>query len=270
MPLTAIQRRYSIDERLRRAEQLAEKWPFAAEVLQTCQLVLRFQQSLSLVLRKQNLNGRLGERLPQHIDLSPLLSEFQSLLRIVTASGRQELGAAINDGHAGAKQWLDLLNAYWTDTYQGNDATEVFLLHAFLQPIAENFATHVEITAPDQRLPICPFCGRKPVCGILRPEGDGAKRSLLCSFCSTEWDYRRLICPACEQEDLEKLPVYTADQFTYIRVEACDVCNSFLKTIDLTKDGRAIPLVDEIASLPLTLWAEDKGYRKLQPNLLLM
>jgi FdhE protein len=270
MALAAIQRRYSIDERLQRAEQLAEKWPFAAEVLQTYRLVLRFQQSLSLVSRKQNLKGRSAERLPQQIDLAPFISEFRFLQRMTAASGRKELGAAINDDHAGSKQWEELLHAYWADTYSGSDATEAFLLHAFLQPIAEDFAVHAENTAPDQRLPVCPFCGRKPVCGILRPEGDGAKRSLLCSFCSTEWDYRRLICTACEQEDIERLPMYTAEEFPYIRVEACDVCNSFIKTVDLTKDGRAIPPVDEIASLPLTLWAEEKGYRKQHPNLLLM
>jgi formate dehydrogenase maturation protein FdhE len=79
-----------------------------------------------------------------------------------------------------------------------------------------------------------------------------------------------MVCPACEQEDVHRLPVYTAESFAWIRIEACDVCHAFIKTIDLTKDGRAIPVVDEIASLPLTLWAEEKGYKKLQRNVLLI
>jgi FdhE protein len=141
---------------------------------------------------------------------------------------------------------------------------------AFLQPVAEHLAQSASISSSNSGRATCPFCDRKPVCGVLRPEGDGAKRNLICSFCATEWEYRRLICPSCSQEEVERLPVYTAEDAPTIRIEACDVCNHFIKTIDLTKDGRGIPVVDEIASLPLTLWAEEKGYKKLQRNIFLM
>ena len=269
MPLTAIQRRYSFEERTRRAEQLENQWPFAAEILRTYRLVLQFQQSLSVMLKKLRPNGHSHDRLPDRIDLSPFVHQFQSLLTMTAKSAPEALVAgAKHVKSADSHRLIDLLNTYWTDTYDGSDPTEAFLLHAFLQPIAEHFATNADVSTRSSSL--CPYCGRKPVCGVLRPEGDGAKRSLLCSFCSTEWDYRRLICPACEQEEVEKLPVYTAEEFKFIRVEACDLCRTFIKTIDLTKDGRAIPSVDEIASLPLTLWAEEKGYHKLHPNLLLM
>jgi len=32
----------------------------------------------------------------------------------------------------------------------------------------------------------CPFCGRKAGFGVLRPQGDGASRFLMCSFCLAE------------------------------------------------------------------------------------
>jgi formate dehydrogenase maturation protein FdhE len=41
-----------------------------------------------------------------------------------------------------------------------------------------------------------------------------------------------------------------------------------LKTVDLTKAGLAIPVVDELATIPLDLWARERGYEKLQINLL--
>jgi formate dehydrogenase maturation protein FdhE len=41
-----------------------------------------------------------------------------------------------------------------------------------------------------------------------------------------------------------------------------------VRTVDLTKDGHAIPLVDDLAAIPLSLWAHEKGYLRLQPNLL--
>jgi FdhE protein len=106
------------------------------------------------------------------------------------------------------------------------------------------------------------------VVGVLRGEGDGAKRGLICSFCALEWAYRRLICANCGEEDKEKLPVYTAAQIDHVRVEACDTCRFYLKSVDLTKDGFAIPVVDEIATVALNLWAEEHDYSKIETNVL--
>ena len=104
--------------------------------------------------------------------------------------------------------------------------------------------------------------------GVLREEGDGGKRSLICSLCATEWEFRRILCPACGEEAVDKLPVYTASEIDYVRVEACESCHTYIKSVDLTKNGLAVPVVDELASVPLNLWAEDHGYRKLQRNVL--
>lgn len=271
MAFATIQRRYSLEDRLRRAEHLTEQWPFSAEILRTYELILQFQRSLAVVLQRSRVNGHSYPRLPQDLDLSPFFSEFKGLLRIARITAPAEVAVvAGNEADFDATRWQRLLNSYWRNSENDARPAEAFLLHAFLQPIAEHVAASSELGQQEPRVPVCPFCERKPACGILRPEGDGAKRSLVCSFCSTEWDYRRLICPGCEQEDVEKLPIYTADEFPNIRIEACDVCKTFIKTVDLTKDGRPIPLVDEIGSVPLTLWAEEKGYHKLQSNLLLM
>jgi formate dehydrogenase maturation protein FdhE len=40
-----------------------------------------------------------------------------------------------------------------------------------------------------------------------------------------------------------------------VRVDVCDTCHSYLKSIDLTKTGLAVPVVDELATMPLDLWA---------------
>jgi len=108
---------------------------------------------------------------------------------------------------------------------------------------------------------VCPQCGARPLLGVLRPEGDGGKRFLLCSFCSQEWEFRRILCPTCGEEAESKLPVYVAEQLPHIRVEVCDTCQFYIRTVDLTKDGHAIPLVDDLAAIPLSLWAHEKGIR---------
>jgi FdhE protein len=77
----------------------------------------------------------------------------------------------------------------------------------------------------------------------------------------------RVLCPNCGEEDRDKLPVYTVPEFPHIRVEACDTCRHYVKAVDMTRDGNAVPEVDEIAALPLDLWAMQQGYQKLALNL---
>ncbi len=116
--------------------------------------------------------------------------------------------------------------------------------------------------------PRCPYCGELPLAAVLRPEGEGGKRFLICSLCFTEWEFRRLLCPQCGEERQEKLPILTAEQFPHVRVEACESCHVYTKAIDLTRNGLAVPEVDELATVALDLWAGEQEYVKLQVNVL--
>jgi FdhE protein len=142
-----------------------------------------------------------------------------------------------------------------------------FFERCLLQPYYEYRASQSDIALARVK-PDCPFCGEKPQVGVLRGEGDGAKRSLICSLCSTEWDFRRLLCPGCGEENPEKLPVYTAEEVPYVRIEACDTCHMYIKAVDLSRNGLAVPVVDELATVSLNIWAEEHGYTKVQVNLL--
>jgi FdhE protein len=191
----------------------------------------------------------------------------------------------------GPGQWVALLERFWrrnerdrkefdaskvaageavrmeTGAESSDEGLRRFAALAFLQPYAEYLAYRVDLPAPDARRPVCPSCGSKPLVGVLRPEGEGAKRSLICSFCGTEWDYLRIACPACEESRDDKMCVYTAAKFELVRVDACETCKAYIKTVDLTKNGRAIPEVDELAAIPLTLWADEQGYTKISRNI---
>jgi FdhE protein len=154
----------------------------------------------------------------------------------------------------------------------GGDWVEMFVVEALLQPFAErqaraNHGTGSTMIDNAKSASRCPVCGDLPVVGVLREEGHGARRSLVCGRCATEWVYTRLACAGCGERQFESLPVYTAEQFAHIRVEACDRCRRYLKTVDLTKDGLAVPLVDDVASLSLDLWARQQGYERVRPNL---
>jgi len=147
------------------------------------------------------------------------------------------------------------------------------LLHYYVQ-LAQGRTELEEPAAPAEPdgfaslTAVCPVCHGLPVVAVLRPEGEGGKRSLVCSLCFREWEFRRLLCPQCGEEDEQKLPVYTADQFPYIRIEACDSCRTYIKCIDMTRNGLAVPEVDELAAVTLDIWANNRNYTKLQPNIL--
>ena len=158
-----------------------------------------------------------------------------------------------------------LLLEYW-NRRPPEDLTVQFFCRVFLQPYAEHARGRTE-PAGSGETALCPFCGRKPVAGVLREEGLGGKKWLLCSFCLGEWEFRRLLCPACGQADPARLAVYTTDEFPQVRVDACQACKVYTKTVDVTRDGQAVPLVDEIAGAALDLWAGRQGYNKLELNL---
>ena len=69
------------------------------------------------------------------------------------------------------------------------------------------------------------------------------------------------------EEKPEKLPRYTAQEIPWMRVEACDSCGKYLKSVDLTLNWDAEPVVDELASTPLDVIAHEHGYAKIAPNL---
>jgi len=53
-----------------------------------------------------------------------------------------------------------------------------------------------------------------------------------------------------------------------MRVEACDSCRRYLLSIDLAAEPAAVPLVDEMAAIPLDLFARERGYAKIITNLM--
>jgi len=261
------------EQRIRRADELAAAHPFAAEVLQFYGRVASLQKALYSYFEDghtRETGKRISNLRHEELNLSLLLPKFPEFLcEIETFATPPFVEAAQRLKTGGERRCQEALSSCWQNATDFTPAgPESVLAWIFLQPYAECLADQAERTSCGGALAICPFCSAKPVVGVLRPEGDGGKRFLICSLCSTEWPFGRILCPACGEENVEKLAVYTASQFPYVRVEACDACRRYVKTVDLTKNGHAVPLVDELATIPLNLWAEEHQYTKLQPNLL--
>ena len=262
------------EARIRRADKLIADKSSASELLSFYRRVAAFQKSMvphvaSASARQSELHSFGTVR--DGLDLTFVLPHFRIFLSLVEQNAPKALSAAAREVAAmPADSWISLLTAYWENggrSGQQIGAFAQFIPRAFLQPYAACFAAQLAVPTMLATAHLCPLCEARPLFGVLRVEGDGGRRSLVCSFCGFEWEFRRILCPTCGEVEEKKLPVYIAEQFPHIRVEACDTCKFFVRTIDLTKDGHAVPTVDDLAAIPLTLWAHEHGYRRVQPNL---
>ena len=149
-----------------------------------------------------------------------------------------------------------------------------FFPRAFLQPVAEALLEKHgrDLEAADAESgedSACPQCGWPPLVGVLRDESEvKGRRFLVCSLCSSEWAYPRSRCPSCGETRTEQIQLHVTDLWPHVRIEECSTCRTYLKSIDMRVDGRAVPVVDELASVELDLWAADEGMTKAHRNLL--
>jgi FdhE protein len=252
------------NKRIQRARELATQYPAAAEVLRFYGEIGAFQKRIFEAAAAEDLHADPMRPLAEQLVTPLALRQFPSLLDLVEKKGPAGLAKAARELRQQERtRWRDILSAP-----PDGDQTQRFFARAYLQPIAEYLACASKLQISGYTGSLCPVCGGKAQVGVLRPEGEGGKRSLVCSCCATEWDIRRILCPNCAEEDHSKLPRFSAEDFPHVRVEACETCKRYLKSIDLTTNGLAIPVVDEIAAAPLDVWATEQGYYKIELNLM--
>ena len=260
-------------ERIARARDLAPRHPAAAEIL-TFYAGLAERQRAIFNQSTDADDSAVG--FGQAVDIAAALASIPDFLCWLQRDAPAPLAAAARqlDG-IDSYGWWRILSESLSGFRAPDDMEEVvtFVRDATIQPIAEALAMSRRPQAPPPTgvgdAPAhCPICRSDPVVGALREDAEGARRSLLCARCLTEWRFLRSHCPRCDERRFEALPVYTADEFPHVRVEACDTCHTYLKTIDFTKNAMAVPVVDDLASLTLDLWARSAGYTRLQANIL--
>ena len=199
-------------------------------------------------------------------------------LRLLTETMPIVLKAVEDTGSSQLQNEMELLKASTPDQifnvlldYLDQRHSTQFFAKALFQPYGrlrwERGARAIATTRDEPR--ICPYCNGRPQvsCLLLDPPSELINRQLICATCLLAWQFRRGMCANCEEESPEKLAYFQAEENNHVRVETCDSCRSYIKTVDLTKLGTAVPLVDDVASAALDLWAAEKGYTKIEINL---
>jgi FdhE protein len=106
----------------------------------------------------------------------------------------------------------------------------------------------------------CPMCGSLPSLSLLK--GEEGKRYLICSYCDYQWRTDRLVCPFCNNKDQQFLQYFCGEGEEAYRIDLCDKCHQYIKTIDLRTIGETDPLLEDLATLHLDILASQKGYKR--------
>ena len=141
----------------------------------------------------------------------------------------------------------------------------LFLLVNWLKPLFTSLRERYAGADPvEYRDRTCPFCGYYPDMGILSAEKQG-KRFLRCGLCENIWMYRRLSCAICGEGKAEKLEYFMPENNDRYRVDACNTCGGYLKSVCLGKfeELKTCDLtIENLLTMSLDSEMLGKGYGK--------
>jgi FdhE protein len=276
--------------RRRRTAELRRRHTFARELLDFYGALLgvqeqAYEQAISARPPARDLVSYVAEMVvPAVVDVSlaagPTKLRDAVALRLHTTDPREFVAA-----------WI-----------YGEDQTmfDRFLARASVGPVLEALGSEAAASCTGVRDQLhCPACGGPPQLSYFAiPSEDLASggRFLFCARCCSSWGYARMTCPGCGEDSSSRLPIFSEEGtasgergsvvrglegrlgdhrsagdkpvFPHLRIEACDTCRRYLISIDLAADPTAVPVVDELAALPLDLYAGERGFSKIIPNLL--
>jgi len=267
----------------RRAEQLRGRYPFAAEVLGLYAGLLDAWHDTWLLAT--------GDR-PGPTDLADgsVSQVLPRVVKVTEAAGPPVLAAAVRE--QAADDIRDACAAWLAGS--GLDPVAAYVVRACLRP-ALTALNDAEVAAafgfdrdpPAERDGLrCPRCGGQAQLSM-RAGGDeklvSGGRSLACARCWHTWAFSASTCPSCGETAGAKRTLYAENHegpvlptqpdpgaepvHPHIRIEACSTCERYLLDIGLGRDPAAVPEVDELAAVPLALYAADQGLTKITPNL---
>jgi formate dehydrogenase accessory protein FdhE len=251
------------NERRDRARELGARLDFAEQPLRLY---------LALVDAQERASERALATPPADDELASFVvrDALPGIVEAAVAAGPERLREAVlvrfheSDLEGIVEAWL---------AGEDQTGTDTFLARASTAPVLEalpDLAATLRTGGTDDRH--CPRCGGLPQLAVFAQTGEAlltSPRKLLCSRCANEWVLSRMTCASCGETSGSKMPILSdVELFPHLRIDACDFCRRYLITVDQRKDARAVPIVDELAALPLDLVAAERGYTKIARNLM--
>jgi len=280
----------NLEKLKKRIQQLKKKRPGYKEILDFYQKVREEQEKVKpsldikpILLKKEwkDLLSREGfplfERKDFPIDLETLIKLFRSLCQIGKeanphmAEEAKKIEEILNEKRIDLKELLiggineskieDIANEFRLDKKIFS-----FFIQESIKPSIEAGVERLfnELETENWLKGFCPICGSLPYLSLLKEEV--GKRYLLCSFCGYQWRIDRLVCPFCNNKEQESLHYLYAEGEEAYRIDLCEKCHQYIKTIDLRNVEEADPSLEDLATLHLDILVSKKGYKKPTPN----
>ena len=211
------------------------------------------------------------------LDIKASVTLFQALCRIAKdanpymAEEARKIEEAINTKKLDVKE---LLKERTKEQKLEQTANELgldknvflFLIQCSMRPSIERGVEQLlsEIDTKTWLKGYCPICGSLPQLSLLKEET--GKKYLLCSYCGYPWQIDRLTCPFCNNKEQDSLHYFYAEEEEAYRIDLCDKCHQYIKTIDLRKIEESDPVLEDLATPHLDILASKKGYKRPFPN----
>ena len=209
------------------------------------------------------------------IDGKAATSLFRNLCKIVQQTSGEMSESAKTIAEAVDAEKLDLNALFAAFLKSGEDyfqkaADELkvdkktlgFIAYGSVKPslarCAEQLSTHFDKNLPWEK-GYCPICGSPPAISIFEENGH---RFFCCSFCWHKWATKRIFCPFCDNTDHNTLRYFDIESEEEHRLDVCDKCGKYIKTVDTRKANREIyPPLEYIATPHLDIKAAETGFK---------
>jgi FdhE protein len=281
----------TLDQIKQQIARFKKEKPLYREILDLYALILEEQAKarpqLKIIVPEVNkklARSRLDKGLPLlgkegfAIDLEVAQRLFYTLSAIcqgTTPKMGAEIPKIIEAAEQGALALRDLLSRHYDMVYlkEAAEHCEVdqgilsFLIRISVRPCLETQMEQLRgLVDPEAWLQgKCPLCGSPPQMAQLRDEG--GKRYLQCSLCGCQWRWERIACPYCSNKVFDSLHYLSAEEEEAYRVDLCDQCKGYIKTIDSRKlDYEPFLDLEDILTIHLDILALEKGYRRSAQN----
>lgn len=204
--------------------KIKEKFP----LVDISQFQIDYKASETLLLSIIDL---MSNKEIQENEISKAIKLFSSLIKDEKINPKELFDSFIKEDES----YFEMIN----EKYQINKEITGFLVFNSLKPsivsFSEKISTYLE--KGEWEKGYCPICGSMPELSVFEKDG---KRFLVCGFCSHKWASKRIYCPFCENTDHETLQYFSIDDEEEYRVDTCDKCRCYIKTINTEQTTREI------------------------------
>jgi FdhE protein len=271
--------------------QLKKKNPAYDEILNFYEKVLEEQEAIKSILNVNPIESSKDLRTLQIKEGFPLINKedfildmpssvilFKSLCQIgknATDKMKEDIQTIEEAIRNRALDPEELLARHYNEAYVNNISENLdidkavlnFLIHMSIKPSLDANVEKLkdQVDLKNWLRGYCPVCGSFPHMSELKGEG---QRFFACSFCGFGWPSERLKCPFCENREHESLHYFYEEGKEIYRVDVCDKCRQYIKTVDSRKLNFEPDMdLEDIITLHLDMLASEKGFKRLVPNI---